>query len=41
MLKQEGIWSLYRGALFSMTTNILLGVFFVTNEKMKKTLSKR
>lgn len=41
MLKKEGFWSLYRGAAFSMITNVFLGIFFVTNEKMKKLLAKK
>lgn len=38
MIKKEGIWALYRGTLFSMSMNIFLGLFFMTNERLKKFL---
>ncbi len=38
--KKEGVFSLYRGTLFSMSMNMLLGLFFMINEKLKRTLNK-
>ena len=40
MIKKEGLWTLYRGTMFSMSMNVFLGVFFMTNERLKKLLEK-
>lgn len=38
MLKKEGYWALYRGTMFSMSMNIFLGLFFMLNERLKRSL---
>lgn len=40
MIKKEGIWSLYRGVLYTLPLNLLIGIFFSVHEKIKKNLNK-
>ncbi len=40
MVRKEGIYSLYRGNMYSVSINVVLGLFFMTNEKLKKQLER-
>lgn len=41
IIKQEGRFGLFKGMWFSMVTNILIGSFFMVNEKVKRRLKQR
>ena len=40
MIKKEGFWSFYRGVIYTLPLNLLVGIFFSLHEKIKKDLKK-
>jgi hypothetical protein len=40
MVKKEGIWSFYRGVIYTLPLNFIVGTFFLLHEKLKKSLDK-
>ncbi len=41
MIRKEGVWSLYRGTMFTLSVNVFLGFFFMLNNKFGKILKSK